>query len=61
LPCRQSEPAGPVSKAISWADEDGLEPDRDALTRLFTTAEADPFAEDLFLDLLTALGIPAET
>lgn len=50
-------PDAAVSKASTWANAAGLDPDRDALVRLFTTAEADPFAEDLFFELVTALGI----
>jgi hypothetical protein len=50
-------PADAAARAAAWAGEAGLRPDHDALAELFGNAEADPFAEDLFFDLIHALGI----
>ena len=46
--------------AQAWAAEAGLAPNADALHDLFTNREANPLAEDLFLELLDQLGISSE-
>ncbi|MCF6525258.1 hypothetical protein [Streptomyces sp. JJ36] len=48
-----NEEAAPL--AAGWAREAGREPDTDALATVLA-AEADPFAEDLVLELVSALG-----
>lgn len=45
--------------AIAWARDGGLTPDAAALGELFALGRADPFADDLVLDLVKHLGVQA--
>ncbi|MEU6235424.1 hypothetical protein [Kitasatospora sp. NPDC047058] len=49
------EPDEVTDHAVAWAEEAGLRPDR-AAVRAVLEAESDPFAEDLVVDLVHALG-----
>jgi hypothetical protein len=50
-------PAAAAQVAARWSAEAGFTANGSELLRLFD-AEAEPFAEDLFDDLLEALGLP---
>ncbi|MCU7826044.1 hypothetical protein [Kitasatospora sp. DSM 101779] len=52
------DPAETAATAADWAAAHGLAADREALAAVLT-AESDPFAEELVLVLLAALGLPA--
>ncbi|WP_431677132.1 hypothetical protein [Kitasatospora sp. KL5] len=53
-------PAETARTAADWAAAHGLTADHAALAAVFA-AESDPFAEDLVLELLAALGLPFDT
>lgn len=54
---KRNEEAAPL--AADWAREAGREPDIDAVAAVLA-AEADPFAEDLVRELMSALGFRFE-
>ncbi|MEV7175596.1 hypothetical protein [Kitasatospora sp. NPDC093679] len=55
---RLGDPAETAATAADWAAAHGLAADPEALAAVLG-AESDPFAEELVLVLLTALGLPA--